>query len=126
MKTGSAPLRAVIPILVTFLEPVASNAANPAPNVVTGTADVPIELYRDEILVEVRLQDRGPYLAVLDTGTDPSALDLETAKILGLTLPATFWSRGTGHDDARWSGSIGNAALRDLIVTIDYPGGGCS
>jgi predicted aspartyl protease len=47
---------------------------------------VPFELYRHEILVTVRLEDRGPYVAMIDTGTDPSAIDVGLARELGLKL----------------------------------------
>jgi len=49
-------------------------------------ADVPFELFHNVILVPVHLGDRGPYLAMIDTGTDPSAIDIALAKELGLRL----------------------------------------
>ena len=49
-------------------------------------ADVPFEFFHDVILVQVHLGNRGPYLAMIDTGTDPSAIDIALAKELGLKL----------------------------------------
>jgi predicted aspartyl protease len=49
---------------------------------------VAFDFFRHEILVEVNLGDRGPYLAMIDTGTDPSAIDIALARELGLKLGA--------------------------------------
>ena len=31
-----------------------------------------------------------------------------------------FFGKGTGRDDKRWGLNIGNAFLKDFVVTIDY------
>lgn len=48
--------------------------------------EVPFDLYRNEIIVQVKVNGRGPLNMMLDTGTDPSAIDLATARELGLKL----------------------------------------
>ena len=48
--------------------------------------EVPFEFYRNEIIVQVKLNGKGPFNMLLDTGTDPSAIELTTARELGLKL----------------------------------------
>ena len=47
---------------------------------------IPFEFFHNEILVECHIDNKGPYLAMIDTGTDPSAMDLKLAKELSLKL----------------------------------------
>ena len=51
--------------------------------------ELPFETERNLIFVEVKLNGRGPFTMMLDTGTDPSAIDLAAAKELGLELTTT-------------------------------------
>jgi predicted aspartyl protease len=51
--------------------------------------EVPFDFYRDEIFVQVKINGHGPFRMMLDTGADPSAVDLATAKQIGLKLSAT-------------------------------------
>src|SRR5262249_21090395 len=51
--------------------------------------EVPFEFYRNQIIVHAAVNGQGPYNMLLDTGTDPSAIDLATARAIGLKLPAT-------------------------------------
>ena len=51
--------------------------------------EVPFETERNLIFVQVKLNGRGPFTMMLDTGTDPSAIDLAAAKELGLELTDT-------------------------------------
>jgi predicted aspartyl protease len=48
--------------------------------------EVPFEFLHNEIVVQVKVNGQGPFNMMLDTGTDPSAIDLATAKALGLKL----------------------------------------
>jgi len=48
--------------------------------------EVPFDFYRNEIIVQVKVNGKGSYNMMLDTGTDPSAIDLNTAKAIGLKL----------------------------------------
>ena len=48
--------------------------------------EVPFDFVRNEIIVQVKVNGKGPFNMMLDTGTDPSAIDLATAKELGLKL----------------------------------------
>jgi Aspartyl protease len=48
--------------------------------------EVPFEFHHNEIILQVRVGGKGPFNMMLDTGTDPSAVDLATARELGLKL----------------------------------------
>src|ERR1044072_1534511 len=48
--------------------------------------EVPFDFYRNEIILQVKVNGKGPFNMMLDTGTDPSAVDLTTAKDIGLKL----------------------------------------
>lgn len=48
--------------------------------------EVPFEFYRNEIILQVKVNGKGPFNMMLDTGTDPSAVDLNTAREIGLKL----------------------------------------
>ena len=54
---------------------------SPAPVV-----EIPFDFYRNEIIVQVKVNGKGPFDMMIDTGTDPSAIDLATARELGLKL----------------------------------------
>lgn len=54
--------------------------------VVSQGQEVPFEFFHNEIIVQVKVNGKGPFNMMLDTGTDPSAVDLATAKELGLKL----------------------------------------
>lgn len=57
--------------------------SNPATSI-----EIPFEFIKNEVIVQVRINGKGPFNMMLDTGTDPSAIDLNTAKELGLKLNA--------------------------------------
>ena len=48
--------------------------------------EIPFDFYRNEIMLAVKVDGKGPFNMILDTGTDPSAVDLTTARELGLKL----------------------------------------
>jgi predicted aspartyl protease len=48
--------------------------------------EVPFDFYRNEIILQVKVNGEGSFYMMLDTGTDPSAVDLNTARALGLKL----------------------------------------
>jgi predicted aspartyl protease len=48
--------------------------------------EVPFEFAHNQIVVTVKIAGKGPYQMLLDTDTDPSAIDLAAAKELGLGL----------------------------------------
>ena len=50
--------------------------------------EVPFEFIHDSIVVQATVNGQGPFWMLLDTGADPSIVDLETAKNVGLQLAA--------------------------------------
>lgn len=48
--------------------------------------EVPFEFYRNSVIVQVKVNGKGPFNMLLDTGTSPSVIELETAQELGLKL----------------------------------------
>ena len=47
---------------------------------------LPFDFYQNEIIFQVKVNGKGPFNMMLDTGTDPSAIDLATAREIGLKL----------------------------------------
>lgn len=61
--------------------------------------EVPFDFYRNEIILQVKVNGKGPFNMMLDTGTDPSAVDLNTAREMGLKLhPLGKPATGGGTD----------------------------
>jgi predicted aspartyl protease len=60
--------------------------------------EVPFELVHNQIVVEVKIAGKGPYSMLVDTDTDPSAIDLATAKELGLMDSRSYPATGGGTE----------------------------
>ncbi len=58
-------------------------------------AEVPFEFVRNQIVVQVKMAGKGPFNMLFDTDTDPSAIDLATAREIGLKLGSKGY-QGTG------------------------------
>lgn len=62
-------------------------------------ASVPFEFPKNQILVKTRIAGRGPFSCIIDTGVNPSAIDLSLAKSLSLQLSAEAGAaEGVGTD----------------------------
>ena len=48
--------------------------------------EIPFDFHRNAIILQVKINGNGPFNMMLDTGTDPSAVELTTARELGLKL----------------------------------------
>ena len=48
--------------------------------------EIPFDFYRNEIVLQVSVNGKGPFSMMLDTGTDPSVVDLAWARTIGLKL----------------------------------------
>jgi predicted aspartyl protease len=120
--------------------------------------EIPFDFYRNEIILQVKVNGKGPFNMMLDTGTDPSAVDVATAKDIGLKLhPLGKPGTGGGTDvnltyytelslvevagftvknvetlaldlskvserlGKPLHGVLGHSVLKDRIVQIDYP-----
>jgi predicted aspartyl protease len=61
--------------------------------------EVPFDFYKNEIILQVKVNGKGPFNMMLDTGTDPSGVDLATARDIGLKLhPLGKPASGGGTD----------------------------
>jgi len=61
--------------------------------------EIPFDFYHNEIILQVKVNGKGPFNMMLDTGTDPSGIDLNTAKDIGLKLhPLGKPAAGGGTD----------------------------
>jgi predicted aspartyl protease len=63
--------------------------------------EVPFEFVHNQIVVTVKIAGKGPYSMLVDTDTDPSAIDLATAKELGLGLASRSYAATGGGSDAQ-------------------------
>lgn len=52
-------------------------------------AEVPFAFDRTSVIIQVKLNGKGPFNMVLDTGSDVATIDVATAKELGLNLKPT-------------------------------------
>jgi hypothetical protein len=90
-------------------------------------AEVPFEFIHNQIVVQVKIGGKGPFTMLLDTDTDPSAIDRKTADELGLKssargYPATGGGTETNivHETALPEVTLGNVRAKDVAAaTID-------
>ena len=61
--------------------------------------EVPFEFYKNELFAEVMIDGKGPFMMMLDTGTDPSAIDLATAETIGIKRSAKGVAASGGGTD---------------------------
>src|SRR5262245_5416795 len=63
--------------------------------------EVPFTFERGSVIVQVKVNDKGPYNMLLDTGAEQCAVDLPTAKELGLKLTPVGGGKivGTGKKE---------------------------
>jgi len=57
------------------------------------------ELVHEQIVLQVKLAGKGPFTVLLDTDTDPSGIDLTTARDLGLSAGAKGYPASGGGTD---------------------------
>ena len=61
-------------------------------------AEIPFEFVHNQIVVQVKVGGKGPFNMLVDTNTDPSAIDVATARELGLATEnkvASPWGAAT-------------------------------
>src|SRR5258708_35737618 len=67
----------------------------------SGPVEVPFEFVHNQIVVTVKIAGKGPYSMLIDTDTDSSAIDLATAKELGLGVDSRSYTAAGGGRDAQ-------------------------
>jgi predicted aspartyl protease len=82
---------------------------------VKAPVEVPFEFVHNQIVVQVKVNSKGPFAMLLDTDTDPSAIDSATARELGLAVGSSG-SRATG------SGTEVNTVYPATLGTVELEG----
>ena len=62
--------------------------------------EAPFTFEHNQIILQVKVNGKGPYSMLLDTGTNPSAVDLASAKEMGLRIGAAGF-QGSGGGQTR-------------------------
>jgi hypothetical protein len=78
-----------IAIILTTLLQVAFGQVN---------TEIPFLFERNQIIVQIMINDKGPYNFLFDTGTDPSTINKQTAEKIGLQLD-TIKREGVGYGE---------------------------
>jgi hypothetical protein len=77
----------------------------------------PFEMVDNRIFVDVRLEGRGPFKFILDTGGG-SALSVETARKIGAKRGAKVEGRGAGESVVKaWETSVRETSVGGLVLT---------
>ncbi len=110
-------------ILTLFLLGVIGVIENGSAQSRSAPVEVPFEFVHNQIVVTVKIGGKGPYHMLVDTGSDPSAIDLATAKELGLGLDSrSYAATGAGSDTQTGqmtrlpSIELGTIVARDLVA----------
>ena len=77
--------------------------------------EVPFEFVHNQIVVQVKIAGRGPFNMLVDTNTDPSAIDEKTARELGLSI-------GSSGAPASGSGTEVNTTYPTMLPTVELGG----
>ncbi|PYS88289.1 MAG: hypothetical protein DMF62_10195 [Acidobacteria bacterium] len=72
-----------IPIMIAFVTVCALATAS------AQTVEVPFDFVHNQIVVKITIDGKGPFNALIDTGTDPSAIDIGTAREVGIKIGST-------------------------------------
>jgi len=80
-----------------------------------GVIEVPVEFYKNELVAEVMIDGRGPFMMLLDTGTDPSAIDIATADTVVI-------KRSGKGEHASGGGTERNAAFECKLKNVELGG----
>ena len=77
--------------------------------------EVPFEFLHNQIVVQVKVNGKGPFNMLIDTDTDPSAIDASTAKALGLQV-------GTNGAAATGGGTEKNVVYPTRLASVELGG----
>lgn len=76
-------------------------------------AEVAFELNSNKVYIPARVNGKGPYPFVLDTGSGTNILDAERAKSLGISSTAKGEARGAGE------GSLPSSVARNVDLSVN-------
>jgi predicted aspartyl protease len=112
--------QATIAILILFLLGVVENGSAQTRS---APVEVPFEFVHNQIVVTVKIAGKGPYHMLFDTDSDPSAIDLATAKELGLELDSRSYAASGGGSETQTvqltrlpSVELGTILARDVVA----------
>lgn len=74
--------------------------------------EVPFEFEHNQIILEVKIAGKGPFYMLLDTNTDPSAIDAATAREIGLAV-------GSKGSSATGGGTETNMVYPTQLPTVE-------
>src|SRR5207249_4557206 len=87
--------------------------------------EVPFEFVANQIVVQVRVGGKGPFNMLIDTDTDPSAIDSAAAKELGLDVGARGSLAAGGGTEANVvyptrlpTVELGGITMRDVVAAM--------
>jgi predicted aspartyl protease len=63
-------------------------------------AEIPFEFVHNQIVVQVKIGGKGPFSMLLDTDTDPTAIDAATARELGLQVESKGAAASGGGNES--------------------------
>ena len=75
-------------------------------------AEIPFEFVHNQIVVQVKVGGKGPFNMLVDTNTDPSAIDVATARELGLAV-------GDKGSPATGGGTAVNTIYPTRLVNVE-------
>ena len=85
--------------------------------------EIPFEFVHNQIVVQVKVGGKGPFNMLVDTNTDPSAIDVATARELGLAVgDKGFTATGGGtevntvHETRLPSVELGSFVTKDVAA----------
>ena len=109
-------IAAIIPLLLA-LAPAALAQSAKAP------VEIPFEFVHNQIVVKVKVGGKGPFNMLVDTNTDPSAIDVATARELGLAVgDKGFTVTGGGtevntvHETRMPTVELGSLVIKDVVA----------
>jgi predicted aspartyl protease len=85
--------------------------------------EIPFEFVHNQIVVKVKVGGKGPFNMLVDTNTDPSAIDVATARELGLAVGDKGYPATGGGTEANTayltrlpSVELGSLAVKDVTA----------
>jgi predicted aspartyl protease len=81
--------------------------------------EIPFEFVRGSVVIQAMVNGKGPFSMLLDTGADPSIVDLDTAKSIGLEIASKGEQGSGGGKDANpaYETSLPAVQLDSLTAT---------